>query len=139
MEHETKVTGQTKDAGFQFGLRKTFLVNAETAWDYLFTEEGLSIWLGTTKHADFELKKPFITEEGNEGTLNVLKPYSHVRLTWKKPGWADLSSLQIRVLDNKGKVTIAIHQDQLEDADMRDEAEVYWNGVMDKLGLKLGD
>lgn len=139
MENETKTVGLTKDAGYQFGLRKTFLVNVATAWDYLFTDEGLSIWLGTIRHSDLELKKNYVTEEGVEGTLNLLKPYSHVRLTWKKPGWANRSSLQIRVLDNKDRATIAIHQDQLEDGDQRDEVEAYWNGVMDKLGLKLGD
>jgi len=28
--------------GFQIGIRKTFTVSIETAWDFLFSEKGLA-------------------------------------------------------------------------------------------------
>jgi hypothetical protein len=60
-------------------------------------------------------------------------------MSWKKPAWRNSTILQVRVLDNKGKATIAIHHENLLDRTQRDEVEVYWNNVMDKLGLKFGD
>ncbi len=29
--------GKTKDVGFQYGIRKTFPVSSEKAWDFLFS------------------------------------------------------------------------------------------------------
>ena len=137
---ETKTVGLTKDGSYQFGLRKTFRVSPGVAWDYLFTKEGLSIWLGHVGDPEeVKLNETYRTEEGIEGKLTTFKPYSHFRMSWKKPAWRNSTILQVRVLDNKGKATIAIHHENLLDRTQRDEVEVYWNNVMDKLGLKFGD
>ena len=131
-----KQVGKTKDVGFQFGLRKTFPISKEEMWDFLFSENGLKIWLGNLI-TDFEFKNHYETEDGITGFVRVLKPYSHIRINWKKENWENLSTLQIRVMGNQEKSTFAIHQEKLLDSDQRAEMKEYWNGVMDKIAHEL--
>ena len=118
---KTKVVGQTKDAGFQIGVRKTFAVPVETIWNFLISEKGLCTWLGNVSLENFELGKPYKTEEEIEGKVNVFKPNSHIRLTWKPRHWTNTSALQIRAIPNKDKTTISFHQDKLLDSKQRAE------------------
>ncbi|MBU2905849.1 hypothetical protein KO529_13705 [Arenibacter algicola] len=71
--------GKTRDVGFQFGIRKTFPVSSEKAWDFLFSNSGLNIWLGKLKN-ELEIKKEFETENGITGLVRVFKANSHIRL-----------------------------------------------------------
>jgi uncharacterized protein YndB with AHSA1/START domain len=134
---ETKVVGQTKDAGFQIGVRKTVAVPIEAVWNFLFSEAGLSCWLGNISFENFELGKPYKTEEEIEGKVNVFKPGSHIRVTWKPKHWTNASNLQIRVIASKGKTTISFHQDKLLDSKQRDEMKKYWDTVMFKIENEL--
>ncbi len=127
-----KITGQTKDVGFQFGIRRTFPISPEQAWDFIFAIEGLNIWLGKLDE-ELELKKNFTTKEGVEAFVRVLKPNSHIRLNWKIPHWPNTSLLQLRVINNKGRATISFHQEKLLNSEQREEVKQYWNEVMDKL------
>ncbi|MEZ4849144.1 MAG: ATPase [Bacteroidia bacterium] len=131
-----KPVGKTKDVGFQFGLRKTFSVSANDAWDFMFSNEGLNTWLGSLKD-ELEIKKPFTTMEGIEGLVRVLKPYSHIRMNWKKPDWENMSTVQIRVMGNAHKATIAIHQEKLLDSAQREEMKEYWQGKMEEISKQL--
>ena len=128
--------GQTKDTGFQFGIRRTFPVSQEVAWDFLFSGRGIEIWLGILEE-DLEVKKQFCTTNGISGFVRVLTPYSHIRLNWKKSNWDNLSTLQIRVLDAHHNTTISIHQEKLLNALQRLEMKAYWNEVMKKLEIAL--
>ncbi len=130
---KTKVVGQTRDAGFQIGVRKTVAVPAETVWNFLFSEEGLTTWLGKISLENFELGKPFKTEEEIEGKIKVFKRNSHVRLSWKPKRWTNTSALQIRVIPSKEKTTISFHQDKLLDSKQRDEMKKYWDKVIVKI------
>lgn len=60
--------GKTKDVGLQFGVRKTIPVSTEKVWDFLFSESGLRIWLGSLK-SELELNKEFETENKITGLL----------------------------------------------------------------------
>ena len=130
---KTKVVWQTKDAGFQIGVRKTFAVPIETVWNFLFSEKGLSIWLGNTSLENFELGKSYKTKEEIEGKVNVFQPNSHIRLTWKPKHWTNASALQIRVIPSKEKTTISFHQDKLLDSKQRDEMKKYCDEVIKKI------
>ncbi len=59
-----KKVGQTKDVGFQIGVRKTFPISIEMAWSFLFSEEGLRVWLGNINLDEFQVNKTYKTEEG---------------------------------------------------------------------------
>ena len=113
-----KQIGQTKDVWFQFGIRITAPVSTEKVWDFLFSENGLKIWLGNLK-SELELKKEFETENGIKGLLRVFKPNSHIRLNWKPKTWGNMSTVQIRVLRNENKTTIAIHQEKSLNSEQR--------------------
>lgn len=128
-----KIIGQTKDSGFQIGVRKTLPVSSGTAWDFLFSGEGLKIWLGHINSDEFEINKNYKTKEGIEGKINVFKTNSHIRLTWKPKHWSNISAVQIRVMDTKGNTTISFHQDKLLDITQREEMKKHWGRVLDKL------
>jgi len=103
--------GKTKDVGFQFGIRKTFTISTENVWGFLFSEKGLKIWLGKLNN-ELEIKKEYETENGITGLVRVFKANSHIRLNWKAKTWENMSTVQIRVIGNKSKTTIAIHQEK---------------------------
>ena len=132
-----KIVGQTKDVGFQIGVRKTFNISNKTAWDFLFSEKGLSTWLGKISIENFELDKPYKTKEGIEGKVNTFKPYSHIRLTWKPKHWTNISAVQIRVIKAKDKTTISFHQDKLLDEKQRVEMKIHWDKVIGKIKTEL--
>lgn len=128
--------GKTKDLGFQFGIRKTFSVSTEKVWEFLFTENGLKIWLGKLK-SELEIKKEYETENGTKGLVRVFKPNSHIRLNWKLKDWENISTIQIRVIGNQEKTTIAIHQEKLLNSEQRAEMKKYWNEIMGKIETEI--
>ena len=84
----------------------------EKAWDFLFSDKGIKIWLGKLKN-ELEINKKYETENGISGLVRIFKPYSHIRISWKPKNWENSSTLQIRVLGDDEKTTIAIHQEKL--------------------------
>jgi len=128
--------GKTKDVGFQFGIRKTIPVSTEKVWNFLFSENGLKIWLGDLKN-ELELKKNFETENGITGLIRVFKPNSHIRLNWKPKTWENMSTVQIRIIGNEKKTTIAIHQEKLLNSEQRNEMKEYWTKIIEKITNKI--
>jgi len=128
--------GKTKDAGFQFGIRKTFKQPFKKVWNFMFSDKGLRIWLGELEEK-FEVEQPYRTKKGIYGSFRVFKPFSHIRINWKKKEWENVSTVQIRIIENQDKTTIAIHQEKLKDSSQREQMESYWNIIMDKLSLSL--
>lgn len=132
MKRQEKPVGLTKDVGWQFGLRKTFLYSQEYLWDFMFSDEGLKIWLGELRE-ELEIKKAYKTKEGIEGLVKVFTPYSHIRMNWKKKDWENVSTVQVRVIGNDEKATISFHQDNLLDNNQKEEMKLYWNKKMTEI------
>jgi uncharacterized protein YndB with AHSA1/START domain len=132
-----KIVGLTKDAGFQFGLRKTFPLSVEEVWDFMFSKEGINIWLGKTDIPVLEKDTEYKTKDGIEGVVKVFKPYSHIRMRWKKRNWENISTLQMRVMPAGNKATISFHQENMLNAAQREEMKTCWNDVMEALARKL--
>jgi uncharacterized protein YndB with AHSA1/START domain len=128
-----KIIGQTKDRGFQIGVRKTFPVSYDTAWDFLFSDEGLKVWLGNINSNELELDKTYKTKDGIEGKINVLKTNSHIRFTWKPKNWTNTSAVQVRLINTKGKTTISFYQDKLLDSVQREEMKQHWEAVLERI------
>ncbi len=101
-----KKIGLTKDAGWQFGIRKTTPLSTEEVWDFLFSEDGTKIWL---KNADIN--------------FSTFKPLSHIRTRWKPEEWPNEVTLQMRILSNKNKTTIAFHIEKMQNEHQREEAK----------------
>ena len=128
-----KPAGKTKDVGFQFGLQKTFSVSAQKAWDFMFSDTGLKIWLGDIENS-LELKREYQTKDGINGFVRVFKPYSHIRMNWKKKDWDNTSTVQVRVMGkDKSKSIISFHQEKLTGPKQRAEMKEYWNEKMNKI------
>jgi uncharacterized protein YndB with AHSA1/START domain len=116
--------------GFQIGISKTFPVSTDFVWDFLFSDEGLKIWLGSINSEDFELNKTYKTEEGITGKLTVFKPDSHIRLTWKPTHWTNISIVEIRVKNSKGRAIILFHQTKIISLEQWEEMKIRWNTVL---------
>jgi hypothetical protein len=114
--------GLTKDAGWQFGIRRTIPVSLEKVWDYLFSEKCASIWL---RDAETE--------------FSTIKTHSHIRTKWKLSHWPNKANLQMRVIPLKDKTTIAFHIDRLQSEQQRKASKIYWTNVISDLIKTLQD
>lgn len=132
MKKQEKPVGLTKDVGWQFGLRRTFPYSKEHLWDFMFSGKGLKIWLGELKE-ELEVKTTYKTKDGIEGLVRVFKPYSHIRMNWKKKNWENISTVQVRIIGNHEKATISFHQEKLLNNNQREEMKLYWNKKMTEI------
>jgi uncharacterized protein YndB with AHSA1/START domain len=133
----TKPVGLTKDAGWEIGCRRTFPVSSHQAWDFMFSDKGLALWLGRLEQ-DIAIKESYKTANGTEGVIRVFKPFSHIRMTWKKKGWENVSTLQVRIMDAaKGKATVSFHHEKLLNNEQREEMKAHWDHVLDKIEKEL--
>lgn len=129
-----RVVGQTKDAGFQIGARRTFSVPPQQAWDLLTSTEGTALWLGETPGLRWEKGEKYQTRAGARGEIRVVNPGGHLRLTWQPEGWEKASTLQVRVIPNGEKTTISFHQEHLKNAVVREQMRARWKSALDELG-----
>ncbi|ANH81869.1 hypothetical protein A8C56_13595 [Niabella ginsenosidivorans] len=117
---KVKIAGQTKDTGWQFGIRKSVPLNANEVWAFLFSESGARLWL-----------------KGTGKEFSTFKDLSHIRTKWKLKGWANEATLQMRVISNKDKTTIAFHVEKLLNGSQREETKTYWDKVIKIIAEKI--
>ncbi|MNJ61706.1 hypothetical protein D3C77_575110 [compost metagenome] len=134
---ENRPVGQTASTGFQIGVRRTFPITIEEAWD-LITHKGLNTWLGAISSFSMRMGQKYMTSEGISGEIRVVNQYQNIRLTWKKENWVKSSTLQIRTI-SKGdaKTTLSFHQENLADIDVREEMKMRWNETLNKLSTLI--
>lgn len=129
--------GLTRDAGFEMGIRRTLNVSPDEVWRFMFSERGRQIWLGDVVAGAFLPDSSWVTADGISGQLRVLKPDSHFRMTWQARQWANVSTLQVRVIPNKGRTTLSFHQEKLADAAQREMMLAHWERVLLQLAEAL--
>jgi activator of HSP90 ATPase len=132
-----KVVGLTKNVGFQFSITKTCAVSVDAAWDFLLSESGIAIWLGSINFDDFELNHALTTKAGIEAKITIFKPDSHLRLAWKPAHWDNISFIEIRVLTNKGRAKLGLLHTQMMNIGQREEVKIYWNEVFQQMDKAL--
>lgn len=130
-QHEV---GHTADAGWEIGVRRTVAAEPEEVWALLRSPEGMEIWLGG---AITLALGPYRLDDGTDGEVRVDEPGSHIRLTWRPPGWEEPSVVQVRVMPAATGTTIAFHQERLADAMMRELMRERWTGVIAQLTARL--
>lgn len=128
-----KAIGQTKSAGFEIGVRRTFEVPVMRAWEAIISEKGVKLWLGEVPGMKWEKGETYKTKDGTEGEIRVINHGSHLRITWWPQNWEKASTIQIRVIPNGEKTTISFHQENLAGADDREEMRQRWEYVLDEL------
>ena len=117
---EKRTIGQTKDTGWQFGIRKSIPLSVTEVWDFLFSTNGEKLWLN-----------------GADKEFSTLKNLSHIRTKWKLKDWTNQATLQMRVIPNKDKTTIAFHIEKLLNENQREETKKYWDNVIKTITEKI--
>jgi hypothetical protein len=132
-------TGLTKDTGFQIGVQKTYPISLHEAWNYIFSYDGIKLWLGYKGIPTWKKGQEYTTKTGTYLCIRVYNELSHARLTYRRKDWENTSTLQIRMLAAKTGTTISIHQEKLENASQRELMKLHWEKVLTKIaaGLKL--
>lgn len=126
-------TGKTKDAGWQVGARRSMPLALDDAWQLITSASGLAIWLGADSGLELAQDATFRLPDGTHGEVRVFKPGSHVRLTWQPPGWEVASRIQVRVIANKSKTTIAFHHEMLPGPTEREQRKAFFSDALDRL------
>jgi hypothetical protein len=129
--------GKTKDTGFQVGVRKTVSGDQHTVWDFVFSDAGLRIWLGNISVCELDMENEYCLSDGTKISVTVFKPYSHIRMKWKKRDSRVHSRLQLRILDSNGKSVIAFHQELLADAEQRKRMKKHWREILCRLSSEF--
>ena len=127
------VVGQTAHAGFEIGARRSFAMSAQQAWGLITSPDGLKLWLGDAPELLLEPDLPYQTRDGAEGTIGVVHPGGHLRLSWQPRGWKRASTIQVRVIPSGEKTVIAFHQEQLPGGREREEMYQRWQAALDGL------
>lgn len=128
-----RIVGQTKTVGFQVGIRRTFPISQEKAWELVASEDGLKLWLGESTKINLQPGQKFCTKMG-EGEIRIVKPLQQLRLAWKKEGWDKTSTIQVRIIPKENtKTTISFHQENLSDQNVREEMQQYWERILKQI------
>lgn len=125
--------GLTKDQGWEMGLRRTLPIGTGEAWVVLTTQPGLGYWLGHGVTPPFKKGQRYQTDEGTTGDIRSYEEGRLMRMRWQPAGWAEATTLQIRVTPAKTGATISIHQERLASAEQREAMLAHWAGVMEQL------
>lgn len=132
-----RVLGETADTGFQIGVRRTLPLAMDDAWRLLTSPEGVRTWLGDAR--GFALRKgaTYTTPDGASGEMRVASD-RHLRVTWRPPGWARASTIQVRVIPAGARTTLSFHEEHLPGADEREERRRHFEAVLDELQQRAG-
>jgi Uncharacterized conserved protein len=135
---QSKVVGQTQSSGFQVGVRRTFDIPVEDAWDLIVSAKGVQLWLGQVDSVTWEKGQHYQSKEGISGEIRTVNPYQNIRLTWKKANWDKPSTLQIRTIaKGSNQTTISFHQENLSGLDVREEMKMVWEEVLRRLKASI--
>ena len=132
-KQEERPVGQTRDVGFEIGVRRTVDLAPAAAWQLITSDAGIAVWLGKVKDLTLEPGATYRTADGGTGEFRVVKPGSHLRVTWQPGDWPRPSTIQVRVLPSGGRAALSFHQEHLPDAAAREQMQQRWYGVLDHL------
>lgn len=130
--------GRTQSAGFQVGMRRTLPISLKDAWRLVTSAEGVRAWLGDGAARPLARGRAYTLADGSAGEVRVLKPDSHLRLTWRPNGWPRASTIQVRVLPAGAKTTIALHQEHMPDCVAREQRRAHFAAALDALARLAG-
>lgn len=134
---DQSMVGQTKTAGFQIGVRRTFSVSVQDAWNFLSSEQGQCIWLGEACLLQLTEGTTYTTPRGTKGIIRVVNPGVNLRLTWQPQEWQNASTIQIRTIQSGTNTVISFHQEGLPGAKERASMRHHWQQVLARLQTLL--
>ena len=129
--------GQTASQGWEMGIRRTFPITPDQAWELLFTQPVLGHWLDTNAQLSFEKGDTYTTRTGITITISSVTTAKVIRMKWQVAGESNTSTLQVRVLPAKEKTTVSFHHEWLKDAAERAAMKTYWENVLDQIAARI--
>ncbi|PRY67524.1 activator of Hsp90 ATPase-like protein [Glaciihabitans tibetensis] len=123
--------GQTKDAGWDVGVRKTVDAPLDVVWVFLLGK-GLDIWLGNTR-LSLEKGARYETDDDISGHIISVSDKSRIRMTWQPGEWDHDSVLHVTVKTTPIGTTIGFEQERLANRDERKIMLTHWKEVLDRL------
>lgn len=136
-----RVVGETADAGFQVGVRRSFAATAAEAWELITSRPEL--WLGEGASIAFDEGEryevpPADGAPGASGEVRVVKPGDRLRMTWHPEGWTTPATLQLTLSESRsGKTAITVHLERLPDADAREAMRERWQEALERIAAAL--
>jgi uncharacterized protein YndB with AHSA1/START domain len=124
-------TGQTKDAGWEVGVRKTVDAPIDTVWSFLLGK-GLPLWLGNTELV-LEKGAVYETDDDISGSVLSYTEGLRIRLSWRPEEWNHDSTLQLTVKEAATGTTIGFHQERLSGREERKIMLGHWKDVVQTL------
>lgn len=129
-----KTVGLTQATGFQIGVRRTFQLSVQEAWELITSDKGTQAWLGSVSSIQWVKGERFQTQEGVSGEITTINPYENIRLSWTRNNWDKPSIVQIRTIPSgTTQTTISFHQEKLDGPDTREAMKLYWKESLDRL------
>jgi uncharacterized protein YndB with AHSA1/START domain len=128
---KTGTTGQTKDAGWEVGVRRTVAAPVDVVWRFLLGD-GLPLWLGNTA-LTYEKGDAYETDDDIRGQVLAFTDGFRIRLTWQPGEWDHDSTLQLTVREAAGGTTIGFHQERLSGREERKIMLGHWKEVVQQL------
>jgi uncharacterized protein YndB with AHSA1/START domain len=125
--------GLSKTQGWEIGVRRTLPLSAIELWTRLMAPPGLGEWLGDGVPLPLGVKQQFTTAAGIRCEIRSYEEGSLIRMHWQPPGWAEPSTLQLRLTPAKSGVTLSFHHEHLPDGDQREVMRAHWASVIDQL------
>jgi uncharacterized protein YndB with AHSA1/START domain len=132
-----RVVGQTKTSGFQIGVRRTFPVSVQDAWQFLTSTAGINIWLGELSTFSLTKGETYTTKDDTKGEVRVVNVGENIRLTWLPQNWQKASTVQVRTIPHGPNTVISFHQEGLPGAKERENMRQHWRNVLEKLETYL--
>lgn len=116
------MTGLTKDAGWQLGVRRTTTAPLDVVWGHLVDADGPTL---------------AITAGGEVVEVRTRTERRRIRLRWRESGAEHDTTLQITVLPAARGTTIALHQEHLSGPQERERLLEHWTVVVEGLVADL--
>lgn len=137
MPRRSRTAGQTRDAGFQAGARRTLAVAPAQAWEFLVSPAGAATWLGDTGGAALAKGARLALADGSSAEVTVFEPGSHLRMRWQPGDWPRPAIIQLRVIASGARATVAFHQEQLPGPAEREQRLQYYAAALDRIEAAL--
>jgi uncharacterized protein YndB with AHSA1/START domain len=128
---KTGTTGQTKDAGWEVGVKRTVAAPVDVVWKFLLGD-GLPLWLGNTT-LTYEKGDAYETDDDIRGKILSFTDGMRIRLSWQPGEWDHDSTLQLTVRGAASGTTIGFHQERLSGREERKIMLGHWKDVVQQL------
>lgn len=132
-----RLLGETKGAGFEFGISRTFPIAPERAWELLTAGIGLEAWAGD--QVEVEMRKGASQQwQGKRVEVRGFTEGIRVRLAITEPG-VPARTIQMSVVPGAGgRAAVRFHEENLPGLAARRRAERKWLTIMDEVEDILG-